>query len=154
MPPYLTSHQHHNTSHQINENRSTKTPLLWKQQPKRKREWRMAGQQQAGPRSRHCSLSTTMTMKIWSIGTSHFWSFLLVMYLLSVLDTPVKNIASWTKKWHFDSTCPLGLGVWFVFRVDEVPGSIPGVDPFLSLLSSASILQVLLLLHWMINWRW
>ena len=27
---------------------------------------------------------------------------------------------------------PLGLGVWFVFRVDEVPGSIPGVDPVLS----------------------
>ncbi len=29
------------------------------------------------------------------------------------------------------SKSPLGLGVWFLFRVEEVPGSIPGVDqPF------------------------
>jgi hypothetical protein len=26
--------------------------------------------------------------------------------------------------------CPLGLGAWYVFRVDVVPGSIPGADLF------------------------
>ena len=46
--------------------------------------------------------------------------------------------------------CPLGLGVWFVFRVDEVPGSIPRVDlyPFARIWSCVKQ-SILLYLTWL-----